>query len=181
MESKILKIPVCDLYKSEGDAPMLETIREVEWKNGFSTNQLHSAKSAIDFSSNVFFSKNRTVEYLFLVAMGNDLVPLMVSKINGTLAGMNKDSLHEICLKCMLAGASGFILVTNHVSDKSAATEAEKSAMYRVRHIAKSVGLDSWDSVIQGEDGWYSFYEEELGGSSTLGLKHTDVKRYGPH
>ena len=101
-------------------------------------------------------------EHLFVVSLsfsnrllGIDLVAL------GSLNTVNAP-LRDIFQPVFQRGGYFFVLVHNHPDGLSEPSEEDKFFTKRVKEVAELLGLELIDHIVLGEDGYFSFYENNL-------------------
>lgn len=103
----------------------------------------------------------RTEEYAYIIAVNIKGRILGAFEISHGTVNMTFMNPREIFVKLLLLGSTCFFLVHNHPSQIVLPSYDDVCITKRIQEAGKMVGIELLDHLIVGEDGYYSFKQEE--------------------
>lgn len=151
-----VSFPMCNLHRTDSGVVSLEPCAR------FSVPGCFTSPESIDtFCRGQLFLQKRVEEYLYVIALGAKGRPLMISEVShGTVNG-SFSSPRDIFSRCLLAGASGFVLVHNHPSGDCSPSKEDLKTMEVIKKAAELMELDFVDSLIVGRE-TFSFRSQQI-------------------
>lgn len=145
---------IIDTYLDKDRLPILEKkelCRE--------TQTLNSPDTIFEFLNRYFRLKDRTEEYIYLLAFDKKNHLIGVFELSHGTVDSSLISPREVFMKALLCGASGIILAHNHPSGDVSPSKPDMQLMARIKAAGEMLSVPLLDFVICGE-GFYSAQQE---------------------
>lgn len=149
---------------------------ELDWPK----RRLGSPAEAYELSKVIFEGYDREATFVFLLDQKHNLIG-----INMVSIGCLTESLvhpRELFKSIILANAAAFVFVHNHPSGDPQPSLSDRQLTDRIKAISTLVGVRMLDSVVSGENGYYSFIESgelQSMGQGVIRLGERDELRWG--
>lgn len=122
-----------------------------------------NAPEKIKESMNMVFNlKNQTEEYVYLLAMNNKNKLIGIFEISHGNDCSSHCGSREIFNKLLLIGAHSFVIVHNHPSGNPTPSTSDDEVYKRIKEASNIIGVIFLDSIIVGNDYYYSYHEEGM-------------------
>lgn len=134
-----------DLLKDEKGFPMLLLTDSESVK-------VTCSSSVIDFVTNHYKLRSRMDEYVILIALNAALAVKGVFEVSHGGFQEAHCGTKEVFSRLLLVGATGFILVHNHVSGSTVASTADLEVFEKFKKVSKLMEIRLFDFIIVGDD-----------------------------
>ena len=145
---------IIDTYLDKDRLPVLEKkelCRE--------TQTLNSPDMTFDFLNRYFRLKDRTEEYIYLLACDKKCQLIRVFELSHGTVDSSLITPREVFMKALLCGASGIILAHNHPSGDVSPSKMDMQVMTKIKDAGEILSVPLLDFIICGEC-YYSAKEE---------------------
>lgn len=142
---------------NENGSTYLHVIRSFESNQ----EQLDKPEKAVEFINEIFDAENLAEEHVYLIGVNNKTRPIGVFETShGTCSTVILNP-REILLRLLLLGASFGIILHNHPSGDSSASDADINATGRLYEAANILNIPILDHIIIGKNKFFSFAEHD--------------------
>ena len=148
---------IIDTYLDKDRLPVLEKkelCRE--------TQTLNSPDMTFDFLNRYFRLKDRTEEYIYLLAFDKKCHLIGIFELSHGTVDSSLITPREVFMKALLCGASGIILAHNHPSGDPAPSKEDISTTERLAACGELLGIRVLDHIIIGDGRFSSMRETGL-------------------
>lgn len=145
---------IIDTYLDKDRLPVLEKkelCRE--------TQTFNSPDMTFDFLNRYFRLKDRTEEYIYLLAFDKKCHLIGVFELSHGTVDSSLITPREVFMKALLCGASGIILAHNHPSGDVSPSKMDMQVMTKIKDAGEILSVPLLDFIICGEC-YYSAKEE---------------------
>lgn len=104
-----------------------------------------------NFFNEQFLLSERAEEYVYLVALNSKNRPLGVFEISHGSQNASLFNVREICMRLLMVGAVGFMVVHNHPSGDPTPSESDLKSTGMLKNACKLLELTMQDHIIIGE------------------------------
>lgn len=151
------------LYSLENTTTRLPVLVKEKMVSGRNTI-FENPAAIVDMLNANFNLKSKAEEYVYLICADTKLHITGVFEVSHGVANSSFANPREIFVRSLLCGASNIILVHNHPSGDCTPSGSDLSNYYTVKEAGKIVGVSLIDSIIVGDDTFYSINESEMKG-----------------
>ena len=137
---------IIDTYLSEDRLPVIEKKELCQ-----ETQTLNSPETIFEFLNRYFRLKDRTEEYIYLLAFDKKCHLIGIFELSHGTADGSLISPREVFMKALLCGASGIILAHNHPSGDVTPSKLDIQVMTRIKAAGKMLSVPLLDFLICGE------------------------------
>lgn len=116
----------------------------------------------VQMMNTLFDMENRAEEYLYQIAFDSKMKILGVFEVTHGLVNATLASPREMMIRNILCGATGFVIVHNHPSGEATASMDDITLTKRVSEAGKMMGILLNDSIIIGNNRYFSFHEQNM-------------------
>lgn len=151
------------LYKTIQDTenenrPML--VKERGFQTKGSIKKLNGPQLVADLMQELFQLDRATEEHVYILCLNTANHPLALFHLTKGTINTSLINPREILLSSLLVGASAFILVHNHPSGETKASESDISVTCKIKNAAELIGINMLDHIIIGKNCYTSLKEE---------------------
>lgn len=107
----------------------------------------------------VFQHNRQSEEYLYLLCFTKAMKLLGVFELSHGTVDCTLCNPREIFLKALLCNATSIVLAHNHPSGELAPSKDDFTVYERVKNASQIMGISLIDNIIVGDNGYYSFSE----------------------
>lgn len=143
--------------------PSYKPILQREFARNIScVGDLHTPKRIVDVMNDIFALEDCAEEHVYMIALNQKCKPLGFFEISHGTVNATPANPREILIRALLCGATGIVMVHNHPSGNPTPSEEDMDLTRHLKHAAKMVGLELFDHIIIGREGYVSLEEEKI-------------------
>lgn len=150
-------------YKTELDNNGLNVLVKENSCNCVEVENLNTPTLIVEMFNAVFRLNKQTEEYVYMIALNTKCKPLGVFEISHGTVNMSACNPREIFIRALLCGAANIIVVHNHPSGDITPSKEDFNAYKRLKDAGNIIGISVLDSIIMGDDNYFSFSENKVG------------------
>ena len=128
----------------------------------YEKKHLKTPEDVSEMMRSVFRLHKRAEEFLFAVCMDAKLKVIGVFEVTHGMINKTIANPREVYQRALLCGAYSIVLVHNHPSGDTEPSNDDVRVMREMRKAGDMIGVKFHDSIIIGEDGFYSFEENGM-------------------
>ena len=151
------------LYSLENSTTRLPVLVKEKFISGRNTI-FETPAAIVDMLNANFNLKSKAEEYVYLICADTKLHITGVFEVSHGVANSSFANPREIFIRSLLCGASNIILVHNHPSGDCTPSSSDLYNYNAIKKAGGIVGISLVDSIIVGDDTFYSFNENERKG-----------------
>ena len=126
------------------------------------TENLCTPEAIVQVLNDVFQLDRRAEEYLYLIALNSQNVPISFCEISHGTATLSLVGIREIMVRLLLCGAVNFVVAHNHPGGNPSPSGADMAVTEEIKQAANLLKLHFCDHIIIGRDKYCSFQTEGL-------------------
>lgn len=149
------------IYRTEPDEYQHNILVREAVHNCADIHSLSNPAGIVKMLNSLFSLNKRAEEYVYMLAMNKKCKPLGVFEISHGSVAASVCSPREIFIRALLCGASGIVIVHNHPSGDVTPSQTDGINYKKLLEAGNLIGINLLDSIIIGDDNYYSFMEQE--------------------
>lgn len=126
----------------------------------YACDRLNSPEKIAKMIREVYEIHKQTEEFLYELCFDKRMKLIAVFEISHGCIDETSTSTREIFQKALMCGAATIVLVHNHPSGESDPSENDRRTDKEIYDAGKLLNIELTDSIIIGDDEYYSFREE---------------------
>lgn len=130
-----------------------------EKSTNYAGDYLTKPETIVEMMQNVFQLHRQTEEFMYVICFSAKLKPIGVFEISHGTINTSMAQPREIFQKALICGAAMIAVVHNHPSGDTTPSQDDQKAMKRIMDAGKLIGVELVDSIIIGDEAYYSFHE----------------------
>lgn len=140
------------------DIVKIKMVKEGEMS--FDNTQVTSPKIAAEVTEKFLSEADR--EYLIVLCLNTKNKVNCINVVSVGTLNMSLASPREIFKPVILANSCSFIIAHNHPSGDPAPSNEDKKLTLRIRKCGRILGIDLLDSIIVGDNSYFSFKANDM-------------------
>lgn len=140
-----------------------ELVKVKSFNYSFENNSSYpiSPEHFVKMFNDVYSLNKMAEEYVYIIAVNTKMHILGIFEISHGTCNTSFCGAREIFIKLLLSSASNFILIHNHPSGSCYPSKIDIDTYKKIKEIGDTIGIPILDSIIIGEDDYYSFLEND--------------------
>lgn len=128
----------------------------------YECESLNDPSKIVEMMKIVFEIHKQTEEYLYEICFNTKMKPVGVFEISHGTLDASLVRPREIYQKALMCGAHNIVIVHNHPSGVCKPSNEDIEVTKRVRKAGELMGIQTVDSIIIGDNEYYSFKEKGI-------------------
>lgn len=128
----------------------------------YEKKHLKTPEEVVEMIRSIFRLHRKAEEYLLEICMDNKLKPIGVFEVSHGTINQSVASPREVFQRALLCGAHSIVLVHNHPSGEPVPSDSDIKVMMSMKKAGELMDVKLKDSIIVGEEGFYSFMQHEM-------------------
>lgn len=129
--------------------------------------RLNNPDDLYEFSKVYLYKDYPAEEYVYMIGLNTSCTPIAVCEISHGTAKSSLVNPREILIRALRMGATGFVLVHNHVSGALDPSWEDYAVTNQVKCAGRIIGLPMYEHIVVGENGYSCVTDHPDKGKST--------------
>ena len=129
----------------------------------YGENKIDNTRKIVDMVNELYHMNLFAEEYIYVVAFDTKMNLLGIFEVSHGIVNASLCGNREIIIRCLLVGASCFMLLHNHPSGDCTPSQSDMDITENVKNASALVGISLLDHIIiGGGNSYFSFKEKDM-------------------